>query len=80
MPTHKPKKAKSPTGRPSQVHPDLDAAMRGKGGERPAAQGQPAAPESGDYRAKKMDKGLPLHNRKKKSGRMSKKIPKGYDY
>ena len=31
------KKVASPTGRPSKVHPDLDAAMKGKGGKRPTA-------------------------------------------
>ena len=38
------KKAKSPTGKPSKVHPDLDDAMKGKGGKRPAAK-KKAAPK-----------------------------------
>ena len=66
----------------SKVNPDVDAAMRGKGGERPSA--APDTTADSDYRAKKMDKGMPLHKmkdkRKHKSGRMSQGIPKGYDY
>jgi len=82
MPVYKPKKAKSPTGKPSKVNPDVDDAMRGKGGKRPPPPPPETEPgDDSDHRAKKMDSGLPLRQmKKKKSGRMSQKIPKGYDY
>lgn len=37
------KKVKSPTGKPSKVNPDLEDAMKGKGGKRPVA--KKAAPK-----------------------------------
>jgi len=59
------KKAKSPTGKPSKVNPDVEAAEKGKGGSRTSAySGQPTVPAQDtikdNIRAGRMDKGLPL--------------------
>jgi hypothetical protein len=52
------KKAKSPTGRPSKVNPDLADAMRGKGGKRPTVKAKPRKKPL--TRAQKMDRGMSL--------------------
>jgi hypothetical protein len=39
------KKAKSPTGRPSKVNPDLEDKMKGKGGKRPPPAAKKASPK-----------------------------------
>ena len=58
------KKAKSPTGRPSKVHPDLAAAMRGKGGARPKVKTAPKKKPM--TRAQRMDRGMALGPVKRK--------------
>jgi len=62
------KKAKSPTGKPSKVNPDVDASMRGKGGARESVySGQPTVKATDrikdNARAKRMDRGMPLHGK-----------------
>lgn len=57
---------------PSKVNPDLEDAMKGKGGPRPdrpcVGQCNPQGinKSQGNFRAEKMDKGLPLSPIKKK--------------
>ena len=53
---------------PSPEHPDLEDAMRGKGGVPCVGACNPQGENKsiGNGRAEKMDKGLPLHDRKKR--------------
>ena len=84
MPYRISKKAKSPTGKPSKVNPDVDAAMKGKKGKRPVAvqKVKPRKPANkslkGRSRAEKMDRGerLSVQRKKKNTSSVTKKRKK----
>jgi hypothetical protein len=66
------KKVRSPTGKPSKVNPDLDPAMKGKGGSRESRYtgtvvDTPTGGKRGMTRAEMMDAGMMLRAKKRKS-------------
>ena len=67
------KKVPSPTGRPSRVNPDVDAAMRGEGGDRTSTYtgstvvDTPTGGQRGLTEAEMMDRGMPLPPRERRA-------------